>query len=182
MPSAEERFADLYQSFFLPVHAYCRRRTVFDRVDDAAAEAFLVAWRRIDEVPDGDDALPWLYQAAFGVISNIRRGRGRQKRLREKLHAAGVEFAQPPEDFVIRRHQSSEILKALDRLSRNDQEILRLMVWEDLTYSQVSVAMGISLEATRQRLSRAKRRLAHEYDRMSKDSSTSASTREGGTP
>ena len=36
-----------------------------------AAEVFLVAWRRLDEVPA--DGLPWLYATARGVIANQRR-------------------------------------------------------------------------------------------------------------
>ena len=36
----------LYDIYVRPVRAYCARRTVEDRIDDAVAEIFLVAWRR----------------------------------------------------------------------------------------------------------------------------------------
>jgi len=179
--SAEERFVELYQSYFTHVHAYCRRRTTLDRVDDAAAEAFLIAWRRIKEVPDGPDALPWLYRAAFGVVSNSWRSRSRQQKLQDKLQSAGVDYAPPPDDFVVRRQQAMEILSALDQLNKSDQEVLRLVVWEDLTHQEVSLAMGITVEATRQRLSRAKKRLAKEYDQIVKNSDVSPTAWKGGS-
>jgi DNA-directed RNA polymerase specialized sigma24 family protein len=50
--SAEERFRCLYAEHVDPILGFAMRRA--DQADDAAdivAETFLVAWRRIDEVP-----------------------------------------------------------------------------------------------------------------------------------
>ena len=181
MNSVDGRFVELYQSYFTHVHAYCRRRTTLDRVDDAAAEAFLIAWRRIKEVPARPEALPWLYRAAFGVVSNSRRSRSRQQKLQEKLASAGVDYAPPPVDGGLLRHQAMEILSALGQLNKGDPEVLRLVVWEDLTHQEISLAVGISLEATRQRLSPAKKRLASEYDQIVKNSSVSPTAWKGGS-
>ena len=49
-----------------------RRCTSAEAAEDAAAEVFLVAWRRVDEVPP--DSLPWLFATARRVIANQRRG------------------------------------------------------------------------------------------------------------
>ena len=130
MNSAEEHFVELYQSYFTHVHAYCRRRTTLDRVDDAAAEAFLIAWRRIKEVPDGPDALPWLYRAAFGVVSNSLRSRSRQQKVQDKLQSAGDDHAPPPDDFVVRLQQTMESLSALGLRHNRAQKVYLLLVWE----------------------------------------------------
>ena len=57
---AEQRFQEIYQSHQRHVLAYFLRRTDATSARDGAAEAFLVAWRRIDDVPMGDNTLPWL--------------------------------------------------------------------------------------------------------------------------
>src|SRR5688572_29028707 len=48
MSSTDERFLQIYGTYYKEVHAYCRRRTTADGADDATAETFLVAWRKID--------------------------------------------------------------------------------------------------------------------------------------
>ena len=52
-------FAELYRRYHRPVHDFCRRRVASDLVDDAVAETFLTAWRRLDDVPAGEAALVW---------------------------------------------------------------------------------------------------------------------------
>ena len=48
---------------------------------------------------------------------------------------------------------------ALAQLSDDDQEVLRLVSWEDLNLAQVAVALGVSSGAAKVRLHRARRRL-----------------------
>ena len=65
MTSSDVRFAEIYETSFRRLYGYCLRRATVDRVDDVVAETFLIAWRRIDDVPTGDEALPWLYRGCF---------------------------------------------------------------------------------------------------------------------
>ena len=43
--------------------------------EDAVAETFAVAWRRVDHLPEPDVALPWLLAIARRVLANQHRGR-----------------------------------------------------------------------------------------------------------
>ena len=56
------------------------------------AETFLVAWRRLDDVPA--DALPWLYGVARRVLANQRRSADRGAALERRL--AGAERPAAP--------------------------------------------------------------------------------------
>ena len=166
MTSDEARFGELYRDCFRSVHAYCRRRTSADRAHDAAAETFLTAWRKIDEAPPGSDVLPWLYGIARGVVSNTRRSSFRARRLGRKMVSIGPPRQDWPDDVIVSRHETGQILIALDELSAGDQEVLRLSIWEELSGREVAIALETSEEAARQRLSRAKARLADAYDRL----------------
>lgn len=73
--TTEQRFETLYRSHYLNILAYCVRRLPRADAEDAAAEVFEVAWRRSAQVPDDDDALPWLYGVTRKVLSNQLRRR-----------------------------------------------------------------------------------------------------------
>ena len=69
-PSQSDRFRSVYAAHHGAVRDYCFRRLPVADANDASAEVFLVVWRRIDDVPSGDDAaLPWLYGIARNVVS-----------------------------------------------------------------------------------------------------------------
>ena len=82
----ESRFRDLFDGHHRAVMAYFMRR-IPNEMDalDATEDVFLVAWRRIDKVPEDDAALPWLYGVARKVLANHRRGDARLSRLRRRI-------------------------------------------------------------------------------------------------
>jgi RNA polymerase sigma factor (sigma-70 family) len=126
MAAHEARFAEIYENYNRHVRAYCRRRTTADRVDDAVADTFLTAWRRINDVPDGSDALPWLYGVAFKVLGHQWRSRSRKAKLAEKLRSMGVEPLRQPEEQVVVNEESRQVLDAIENLNKTDKEILLL--------------------------------------------------------
>lgn len=176
----ESRFVDLFDRHYRPVYAYCRRRTSADLVDDVVAETFLVAWRRLDAVPSGLEALPWLFAVAYRVLGNQRRGAGRHGKLAQKLVSMGHQMPSLPDELYIVGEESRLVITALESLSRTDQEILRLAAWEELPHAEIADVLGISVHAVRQRLHKAKRRLAKTYDSLERRRTTPAAWK-GGT-
>lgn len=155
---ADRRFRDLYDAYGSSVLAYFKRRTDSETAKDCAAETFLVAWRRIDEVPD--DALPWLFGVARRVLANQRRSGGRMGRLLAKLAGLSPDFPVNPETVVLRRAEEAELLDAVNRLGQADRELLLLATWEELPHAQIGEVLGCSAHAVDQRVHRAVRRLA----------------------
>ena len=180
MTVGDSRFIGLYERYYRHVYAYCRRRTAADKVEDAVAETFLTAWRKIDAVPSGEDALPWLYAVAHKVVGHQWRGASRQSKLADKLHSVGMTTAAPAEDFVMVAHESRQALDALSRLKDTEQEILRLSVWEELSHFEIATVLGLSTDAVKKRFSRARMRLAHELNRMDKGRSKTPAVQKGG--
>jgi DNA-directed RNA polymerase specialized sigma24 family protein len=85
---ATDRFRRLFAETERELLTYVLRRV--DRAEDAAdvvAETFLVAWRRLDKVPAGDEARLWLYGVARRQLANQRRGQLRRLRLADRLRA-----------------------------------------------------------------------------------------------
>lgn len=160
-----QRFQDLYVAHYAPILGYCLRRIGHDEAHDAAAEVFIVAWRRIADVPEGDRALPWLYGVAARTVANQRRSQRRRQGLRDKLHGLSQARQPQPDVQVVRRNEDQEVIDAINRLRSADREVLLLSAWEGLPAAQLAKRFGISLKAAEQRLTRAKRRLATELER-----------------
>ena len=180
MTASDARFVAMYERYYRHIYAYCRRRSNADRVDDAVAETFLITWRRISEVPEDDATLPWLYGVAYRVLGHQIRGLSRRTKLDRKLTAIGIDPVPATDDYLVQRHESRAILEALGRLKPADQEILKLSIWEELPHHDVASVLEISIDAAKQRLSRARRHLAREYDRLENRRSKTPAAQEGG--
>ncbi|HJS97259.1 MAG TPA: sigma-70 family RNA polymerase sigma factor, partial [Solirubrobacteraceae bacterium] len=154
---AEDRLAWLYAEHGRAVLAYAVRRVTNPQdAADVVAETFLVAWRRLDRVPEGDAARLWLYGVARHVLANHRRSERRRERLAERLRG---ELSVVIEDVARPGPETGEVRDALSQLGAEDQEILRLCGWEELTPREIATVLGISHVAARSRLHRARQRL-----------------------
>ncbi len=154
----EDRFRRVYAGNFAALLAYALRRV--DQPDDAAdivAETFLVAWRRIRDLPPDDEIRLWLYGVARRVLANHHRGGVRRVRLGERLRQRII--AEVGADPGTEVPQRMTVQAALNRLGEPDREIVMLTVWEGLPPREVAEVMGMSPNAVRSRLSRARARL-----------------------
>lgn len=157
--ASDVRFRRIFDETYDPVLRYCLRRLPAADANDAAAEVFTVAWRRLDSLPDGEGTLPYLYGIARNVVRNVQRSTRRTVRLRAKLQSLPDEFHPPPERVIVRNEEDRILVEALATLSPDDQEILRLRTYEDLDSRRIAAVLGCSEPAARKRLSRAVARL-----------------------
>src|SRR6188472_559681 len=154
---AQIRFGQLYRDQARAILAYALRR-VEDPEDaaDVVAETFLVAWRRLDEVPNDAGARLWLFGVARRVIANRHRAERRRSRLRERLaESLRTELATQPAPVG----EAADVLRAMGGLGDDDRELLLLVSWEELSPGEAAKVLGISSLAARSRLHRARRRL-----------------------
>jgi|SRR6185312_5107335 len=140
-----QRFEQIYEAHLDAVRAYVRRRAPEDAVEDIVADVFVVALRRIDDVPE--PALPWLYGVARKTLANARRRR----------HPAplATEVAYEPDPAG-----DPQLARAFAELSDADREVLRLVAWEGLPLRDAARVLECSPVACRVRYHRAKSRLA----------------------
>ncbi|WP_433163203.1 RNA polymerase sigma factor [Kribbella sp. CA-247076] len=152
-----ERFENLFGAHREAVLGYLRRRT--DSGHDAAdllADTFLVAWRRLDDVPPGTLTRPWLYGVARRVLANHRRGEGRRHALATKLRQELTDL----DATATALPADTPAARAFRALSEQDRELLSLVAWEELDTAQIATVLGISTNAVRIRLHRARKRFA----------------------
>jgi RNA polymerase sigma-70 factor, ECF subfamily len=151
---AVTRFEELYRACYTDLLGYVLRRSESpEAAADVVADTFLVAWRRLHDIPR-DHARLWLFGVARRVLANHRRSVRRTAdlaaRLRQELASAHRDPSEAPD----------EVGQAFDALSEADREVLRLVAWEELSAAEVAVVLGCSANAARIRLHRARRRFA----------------------
>ncbi len=166
MSDGEGEFRSLYDRHYDAIHSYFVRRTDPASAQDLTAEVFLVAWRRIDDVPRGEETLLWLYRVAGNVAAHQRRRLARNARLTNRMRLVSPSPIDEPEPQVVRWSEFDRVLAAANRLRPADQEILRLAAWEELPHEYISRLLGCSVAAVDQRLHRARKRLAKEYGKI----------------
>ena len=153
-----DRFEGLFREHYPLVRAYALRRAAPEPAQDVVADTFLVAWRRLEDVPA--DPLPWLYATARRVLANQRRTASRSVALAERIAAAGP--SAPPADAAERVADAELLRLALARLSERSRDALMLVGWEGLSGARAARAAGCSTAAFAVRLHRARSRLEDE--------------------
>jgi RNA polymerase sigma-70 factor (ECF subfamily) len=164
---ADRRFRRLYVDHRRDVRNYCRRRLLPADVDDAVADVFVVAWRKIDSLPVPAEMRPWIFGVARNVVRNFERGARRRQRLWGKAAATADRSGQEagPEVAVVRLGDAEMVLAALATLKPADREILRLSKWEELAPAGIAIVLRISPAAASMRVKRASARMANALDR-----------------
>lgn len=155
------RFDALYEAYSADVVAYCTwRADSASDAQDAVADVFLTAWRRLEDVPGGDAARVWLYATARRMLANQRRSTRRRAALTERLAFAAPtqKPSSDPEECLVR--------EALRRLGPLDREVLLLSEWEALPPAQIALVLRCPKVTARSRLHRARRRFRSTFERL----------------
>lgn len=154
-------FTEIYAAHYPQVVNYGRRRLgELDAAAELAQEVFVVAWRRRGEVPDR--SLPWLYGVARRLLANQRRARRAAPQVLPFADFELLDGATPgPADSATPdgTGATADVRAALATLTDGDQEILRLVGWEELTVAEAADVLGCTRGTAAVRLHRARRRL-----------------------
>lgn len=158
MKDPQEQFERLFAAHADAVHRFVVRRSPAAS-EDVVAETFLIAWRKLDQVPD--DAAPWLFTTARWVLRNTERSERRRERLVERQRSERPSTATDPAERLTDQLLVREVLATL---SAADQEILRLAAWDQVSAAAGGRILGCSAATFSVRLHRARRRFGVALD------------------
>lgn len=170
LPDRERTFISLYEATYADLLRFVQRRAGPGPAEDVVADAFMVVWRRLGELPqDQDDARAWAFGIARNILLNDYRGEQRRRALGVRLadtatlRSTTVGSSGADTDLVL---SAVDIARAWPRLSEMHQEAISLAAFEGLSAPQAAAVLGISPVAFRLRLSRARRALRAHLDHL----------------
>lgn len=153
-----ERLAELSERLSPRLLAYFARRVaVREDAADLLVETLTIAWRRTRTLPDdSQEATGWMFGVASRVLANHRRGLGRRDRLTARLRD---ELRDSVDDFDS-TDTRLDVQAAIDSLSVQDAELIRLVFWDGLSATEAGAALGMPGSTARLRVSSARQALA----------------------
>lgn len=167
MADDRDRFERIYREHFRAVLRFAAARIDPERAKDVAAETFLVAWRRLDDVPA--EPRPWLLGVARRVIAGQFRSETRREALAARLQATQGRDRERT-DLAGAVADRDAVLTAFASLGENDRELLRLVTWDGLSAAEAAEVLAVSRLAFAVRLHRARRRLQRALEPESRPS------------
>jgi RNA polymerase sigma factor (sigma-70 family) len=158
-----EAFAGLYDRHAAPLHRYAARRLGASAADDIVADTFLDAFRKRHRYDlTASDARPWLYGIAANLIGKHSRAEVRMLRAYARTGADPVlteTHADGADGRIASEAVRQDLAAALAALHQGDRDVLLMIAWADLSYTEVAAALGIPVGTVRSRLHRARARI-----------------------
>jgi RNA polymerase sigma-70 factor (ECF subfamily) len=158
--SDEARFDALFRATRKDILAYfARRAPASDNAADLLAETYLIAWRRLNDIPAAPEDRLWLFGVARNLLKKSAERRRAQAALVERL-ADELELAFQARALLPVEDDRAEVLQAgLLRLPEKEREIMLLTAWEGMMPREIATVTRSSANVVRVRLARARRKL-----------------------
>ncbi len=133
--------------------------------EDIAQETYLTAWQRLGQMSNPDSFLPWLRQVArnraIDVLRNLRHRETAVDQLDPRF-AATADSGTGPAETLGAEQDAVLLARAMDQIPDESREVLLLFYREGQSTKTVAALLGLSDDAVRKRLERARESLREE--------------------
>jgi len=163
-----ERYYEMVERFFL--------NKAPGGAQDLVQETFIRCVESRERIRDDDQFRVYMFGIAYNVLSGHLRERYRGDRAIDLSEISVCDLAPGPGSLVARRREHQLLIEALRNLPVDDQVLLELHYWEQLTTDQMAAVLGIPLGTARGRLQRARTRLEQVMQRLAESPEDLTST------
>lgn len=153
-----ERYYDMVDRFFV--------NKVARGVEDLVQETFIRCVEGRERIRDNAQFRLYVFGIAYNVLKGHIRERYRGGDSVDVDEASMRDLAPGPGTLVARQREHRLLLEALRSIPAEDQVILELHYWEELTTDEIAAALGIPVGTARGRLQRARAKLEEAAQRL----------------
>lgn len=140
---------------------YCEL-SLADHCDDVAQDAFVLAWSRLEQLRDGQRFGAWVR----GIARNLARNARRRRVAGPLDDAVDLRTSTTLEDELAWREEADLVRRAVERLPQSYREVIVSFYFEEQSAAAVAAALELPVNAVEKRLSRGRRLLRDEVERM----------------
>ncbi|MGE0758083.1 MAG: sigma-70 family RNA polymerase sigma factor [Pirellulaceae bacterium] len=191
--SAFEELVFRYQNRLVTVLEQLVQRR--EQAEDLAQEVFLRVYRARGSYKPDAKFCTWLFTIANNVAKNAKRSMARRREVSASTQSDSDravrldQMAQAASTFMPARQaekleRSAMVREAIQLLDERQRMALMLSKFEGLSYVEIAAAMGLSVEATKSLLFRAREKLRERLEPYMKDgvhpTATAGRSAEGG--
>jgi RNA polymerase sigma-70 factor (ECF subfamily) len=163
-----ERYYEMVERFFL--------NKVTSGVQDLVQETFTRCVESRERIRDNDRFRMYMFAIAYNVLTGYLRERYRGDREIDLSEVSVCDVAPGPSSLIAQRREHRLLIEALRSIPVDDQVILELHYWEQLTTHQMAEVIGIPVGTARGRLQRARTRLEAVMQRLAESPQDLSST------
>jgi RNA polymerase sigma-70 factor (ECF subfamily) len=152
-------FSHLVEAYQRPVYNLCYRMLGnAPEAEDAAQETFVRMYTKLHTYQPDRKLSSWVLSiASHYCIDRLRRRRGQWLSLDEEPMATTLPSKnRGPEDLALRAESRDEVQRLVDMLPAAYRVPLILRYWHDLSYAEIAEVMGLTVQAVKSRLHRAR--------------------------
>lgn len=153
----EEFLEQLYRGMYAPLLRYAQFALEDQGLaEEAVQEAFATAWRRVEVLMDSPNPQGWMMETLKHVIQATRRSRDRARWAAQAAEKAGEVTATDEENL--------DTIYG-DLVGQEAYELLKAYALEHQSVEELARARGISREACKKQLQRARKKLKKYFEK-----------------
>lgn len=134
-----------------------------EEVQDIAQEVFIRVYRSIDKFEFDASFFSWIYRITVNLcIDELRRKKIKRALSLDFLTEGALEKEKKSKDLVLASdgvlddEKREIVLDALQKLSQEHKQVIVLREYEELSYAEIAAYLGISIQAVKSRIFRAR--------------------------
>ena len=177
MDTTSLEFSDIYDQFHEKLTHYLERMVGKNHAEDLAQEVFMKINKGLKDFKGKSSLSTWVYRIATNAALDKMKSRALRESKNKVSLSDPLEEAEPEntgilieetslsaEREAVRNEMNECIREFVDKLTANYRTIIILSEIKDLQNQEVADILGISLDAVKIRLHRARTRLKAEFE------------------
>lgn len=164
------QFETLVAPWFDALYASALRLTRNERnAEDLVQDTVMRAWRFFDKFEKGTNFRAWIFKILTNTFINNYRRNTRERSLQDESERQSVEArffssdvteqTQNPEEYLIDRVMSGDVLKAIDGLSIDFRMVVILADLQEFSYKEIADILDVPVGTVMSRLFRGRKQL-----------------------
>jgi RNA polymerase sigma-70 factor (ECF subfamily) len=164
------QFEALLTPWLDPLYASALRLTRNERnAEDLVQDTVMRAWRFFDKFQKGTNFRAWIFKILTNTFINSYRRNTRERSLQDESERQSVEArffssdlteqTQNPEEYLLERVMSEDVLKAIDSLSIDFRMVVILADLQEFSYKEIAEILDVPVGTVMSRLFRGRKQL-----------------------
>ncbi|MCC3217615.1 MULTISPECIES: RNA polymerase sigma factor [Chryseobacterium] len=152
----------LINVFWVDVFSFVMKKVRDENdADEITVNVFSKVLSKLDMFDPHFQFKTWVLTIAQNTVIDFWRKKNRDNEdAVENLDEVKNQYAKSPEELLISEEEQKKIIKTIESLDANYQDIIRLRFFEEKSIKEIADELGISVANTKVRVMRAKKVLA----------------------